>query len=1155
MRLLSSSDSRGATVDLVLGGMAPVRWFWGLILVLAGFFGVTTWAEESWALFVGVTEYPHLETQYGQQVYQNSIRLLGPENDVALLQQVVADRFHLRPDHMTVLAGWSTSNPESRPTRAHIERAFAGLEASVSSGDWVFVFMAGHGSQQPCAAEQDASNLDGMELDGLDEIFLPADTRMWSPETGTVEGAIRDDELSQWLWALTEKGAHVWIVLDTCHAGTMTRGFPGWGGERQRGLPPERLGVPDLAIGRHAPLPGFGSQGVRGFDVANEGGMDERDFGRRLVAFFATHPWESAPELPLPQTVPAPERRMHGLFSFALAHCLSQAGSGSSYRALMECVQAFYRAFPRRNPSPFAQGSLDQSITPIVDEAEVQPVLQLSPSTMEVTGGALAGLTSGSVLAVFPSRDAMVTQPPLGYVRVVSVGLDRGKVVPHALDGGLAKWPDDVPEQAPCALVFRDFGAFAVPLGWCGDQADTVEAQSLLQRLREDCRDLVHWVPCFERPEWVLWVSRDEVVLCAGDIALEPGEAEFWLPLVAQGEAIALHPPSRCLRQLTERLQNLYRWRNLCRIPAFFPAQSQACRVGLFRMPSDAARERVAIPSGNCFDVGESAQLRVEIVGRSAYDLTLLALNQDLAVTPFFPATSMQFNRLSPGDRPLVFDIDVTGSPVGQEQILIIGVPARPLSNPMDFSWLAGDPAKADRGAARSIDGSQLDELLMATAFGKGRTRGLAFGNQTVREPEAFVQMIHLESRFDAAAFHLPDLRRQSDGVREEMVGTAMAYCGLWPGETLGPTSGAPVPPGGCLPLGRWTAMAAVVHPCGLLLTHLGLVHQLGDADEDLGGTIVPVSQVVGLDADAPCPPSHARLIDWDEDSGLAFLALHPAPDPPFAGALTLSPQDLQPGMTCRVLSRQLDWVPVHLEPWPSKTADPHATMGGSPQTRFGPWTCSIDGHLVAPGSPALDSEDRVIGIAAVLPSSTGSVVVLCPAGHLAPRIKQLADRAILPTVIHVPQPWRAGTARAEAELADGAHVTTVGCSTPVAFFLDLNVGSTVRTDDRRAAGSVQPGDPIEAEFAFLAAWGNWTFYDTDCKGEFDLVLRDENRDGRSDFVFRRESSSQWRWRRYPSAAMIDPRTLRRADLRERLEKALEELSGSTAPLEDAVDR
>jgi hypothetical protein len=204
------------------------------------------------ALLVGCSDYPFLLERHGEEAYRANIVLHGPENDVHLMRETLVNRLGVPEKHVTTLAGWPDDEAK-RPTRANILAHLDRLAREARNGDRVILLMAGHGSQQ-----HDDS---GDELDGLDEIFLPADVTDWDRKAGKVTNSISDDELGKRLKAIRNTGATVWVILDCCHSGTGTRGV-GNPEVRKRRLDPAFLGVPEGAVparrGRLAARPARG---------------------------------------------------------------------------------------------------------------------------------------------------------------------------------------------------------------------------------------------------------------------------------------------------------------------------------------------------------------------------------------------------------------------------------------------------------------------------------------------------------------------------------------------------------------------------------------------------------------------------------------------------------------------------------------------------------------------------------------------------------------------------------------------------------------------------------------------------------------------------------------------------------------------------------
>ena len=75
----------------------------------------------------------------------------------------------------------------------------------VRPGDYLFFHYSGHGGQQ--------TDKDGDESDGKDETLVPLDYQ--------TAGQITDDELHKLLVARLPHGAHMTVVCDCCHSGTI----------------------------------------------------------------------------------------------------------------------------------------------------------------------------------------------------------------------------------------------------------------------------------------------------------------------------------------------------------------------------------------------------------------------------------------------------------------------------------------------------------------------------------------------------------------------------------------------------------------------------------------------------------------------------------------------------------------------------------------------------------------------------------------------------------------------------------------------------------------------------------------------------------------------------------------------------------------------
>lgn len=265
----------------------------GLCLCLA-----SVCQAETLALLIGVSDYDEAT---------GIADLRGPPNDVRLLRQVLKRR---GVTDIAVLA--DAVDGAARPTRAAILDAFGRLADKAGPGDFVFVHLSGHGTRQP--------DRNGDETDGQDEVFLTADTTRADAGTGLIGNALVDDDIGRAVAAIRARGAHVWLVMDSCHSGSGLRAGSGSARVAGRYVDPAVLGVsaegwatPDTAqTDRAGPDPGGG-----------------------VIAFYSAQSTEVAREVNLAPDG-APEQ-WYGLFTAKLAARLD-TGADSSFRQVFQAV-------------------------------------------------------------------------------------------------------------------------------------------------------------------------------------------------------------------------------------------------------------------------------------------------------------------------------------------------------------------------------------------------------------------------------------------------------------------------------------------------------------------------------------------------------------------------------------------------------------------------------------------------------------------------------------------------------------------------------------------------------------------------------------------------------------------------------------------------
>lgn len=295
---------------------------------------------ETRALLVGVSVYPRLSGK----------NLEGPANDLYLMRSVLA-KLAVRGDNITELS--ESAGSAMLPTRNNILASLDRLAQVSRAGDWVLVYFSGHGAQVP---QSTSTRRAYREDDGMDEVFLPRDTSSWMPLLGVVEGAILDDEFGARFDRIRARGAHIWAIFDTCHAGDITRA----GSSLETGAAVWRyVGPQDLGLAHVSGRPRGRSNPSRmpaGLNPREPSPTPARIAALRTVAFFASQPDEPAAEEMLVDPLDGQKKRRFGVFTYHLYKAM--ANWSGSFEALAKTVELAYRDRPF--PTPQFSGDLTQ---------------------------------------------------------------------------------------------------------------------------------------------------------------------------------------------------------------------------------------------------------------------------------------------------------------------------------------------------------------------------------------------------------------------------------------------------------------------------------------------------------------------------------------------------------------------------------------------------------------------------------------------------------------------------------------------------------------------------------------------------------------------------------------------------------------------------
>jgi uncharacterized caspase-like protein len=622
---------------------------------ILGAAAILTWTApaqaETHALVIGVSDYLHLDAD-----------LRGPANDVGLVTQMLVDR-GVEGANIQLLASPGSRHAEGveiadTPTRAAILQALDGLAATAQTGDTVFFYFSGHGSQAP--------DQNGDEAGGYDEILLPADASGWRGAIGAVENAIVDDELAVRFQAILDTGAQMGAVLDACHSAT---GFRALGGQASaaRYVDPISLGIPTDAApeATGAAMPPLMGEYV--FLYSSQ--SNQRSFEYPVGASEDPGNW-------------------YGDFTRALTRVLSQESTLSWEQALQATTDTMSRNGPAAQ-SPDGEGSLMGA--GVFGAAKVDEMYETKGDRL--LAGLLSGLTEGAQVAIhagLTSDDVLTTAtverldansarlrsddplPATGYARVIQPGAPAlvGMAAPLRAD------PHDGHDYMAVTALMDSFA-----------QSDALEGV----RLNAASFDL--------QP----YLVDGTLALAGRDGVLDPQGPGSSPRLALNGTDY----PEVVLADFLERAARTHRMRRALALAEsssaggfslFSTAVGQSVALASARTDGEECAEPESQPqkqSGKTLPVSHCDQVWLTISNSDlkAQDVTVLYVDRDFMVSAIWPEPGYS-NRVAFGERQeiglLIQNPD--GLP-GLEEIIVISSPARDGAPRTDLSALA-DPAQ-----------------------------------------------------------------------------------------------------------------------------------------------------------------------------------------------------------------------------------------------------------------------------------------------------------------------------------------------------------------------------------------------------------------------------------------------------------------------------
>lgn len=613
------------------------------------------------ALIVGINDY-----KYDAEISD----LQGTGNDVAAVEDVLKRRFGFADGDVVVLKDASaTKDNVLRTFREHLIRR-AGKESVA-----VFYY-SGHGSQM-----WDSS---GDESDGWDETLVMHDSgRSEAHENRDLS----DDEFEGLIQELSQKTAHVTVILDSCHSGTAVRapGIPRVAPRDERG----RTGEPKTL----QPVAGS-ARGAEGWRSASTSYV--LISGARSDQYSYERSFEG---------------KQMGALTWYLTRALWQSTPETTYRDIMERVAADVTAtFPAQTPQ--IEGLQRDTVVFSREQLEPDPFFEVRADSREVEllAGAVHGVTAGSLFAAHPPQAKRFDGEPIARLEVTSAEPTRSRARVTWLKPGIAQ----VPDRARAVELEHQFSKIALRVGYEPAQ-ESPELQAFLAALKAHR----HLAVTSNVTEYDLFLSRTS----NDQWVLERGTGErLGDPVSAGASGTAA---------IVERVLKWAKWYGLKDLE-----NERSANGGVPPNISFVFREA----DTTRLEAGTTLRARLENRSSSRWYLSLLALGDDGSVSLLYPAPGAQ-EFIEPGgswERPLVtcvpegwkrpvrdiLKVFLTREPVDLSFLQQTSVTTRGVGLQSDLDAVLEAMRTSTRGAGRSVRGVS---VLGSVVTGGWATREVSF--------------------------------------------------------------------------------------------------------------------------------------------------------------------------------------------------------------------------------------------------------------------------------------------------------------------------------------------------------------------------------------------------------------------------------------------
>jgi len=642
-------------------------------------------AQTNHAVLVACTAYPNLPKR---------VSLVGPNNDATMVRDFLTQSAPVKflPENIALLAD-GIEGAAGSPTHRNILDALDATAKKAKRGDFVYVHFSGHGSRQPAVDPNS-------ETDGLDEIFLPSDTGVWS-DAAHIPNALLDNQIGEALDAIRASGAFVWFVIDACHSGTASRAASiddDFAVERQ--VKPEDLGIPGARMVEADPTgrsrsvtgggtvkPAFGVIAPTGAASAGKGG---------LVGFYAAQTIETTPEMPLPKGVKGAPR--YGLFTYTIFSKIAESRNPAmTYRQLGQAVLQQYAADARNKPTPQFDGNLDAPVFGIKEGSTIlQWPITVTDGAISMGAGLLHRLSPGAALAIV-ARPQDATKDAIGMAEVTSAKSLTSRLKLVAKDGKPAAAVEAIPPTAYARVTELTLDltlAVARPAetDGLGEEVRLVDAVLDQVSTREGKRYNVTLVEPGKEADIRLAVMRENAIANAakdatdapalwflsstGDIAANGDERPPLIPIDKAN-------PKKLADATAANLEKIFRAVSLSRLASASDYSSYEATVG-FNIRREGSRESTRLDASTVPAVspGDIVTISAGNLSRNMVDINVLYVGSDYSIT------HMGSHRIEPSGQLTMDLLKFTGDSFGIERVVAVLTEAPRISEIADLSFL-----------------------------------------------------------------------------------------------------------------------------------------------------------------------------------------------------------------------------------------------------------------------------------------------------------------------------------------------------------------------------------------------------------------------------------------------------------------------------------